>query len=165
MIKPIPKSLNSFRKDYGIREDCLLITYSGNFGITHPLEIVIEASKYINKNIQILMIGSGAKGKKLKRLARALNIPSSSLRFIDPLPFSELAKSTSAADFSIVTIDGPSALASLPSKTFTSLASGTPLIALAPNESDLSKLVRFNECGYTVEIKKNLQKNFQDALI
>ena len=154
LIKPIPNSLNSFRNDYGIREECLLITYSGNFGITHPLEIVIEASKYINKNIQILMIGSGAKGKKLKKLAKKLNISSTSLRFIDPLPFSELAKITSASDLSIVTIDGPSAMASLPSKTFTSLASGTPLVALAPSKSDLSRLVKFHECGYTVEINK-----------
>ena len=42
------------------------------------------------------------------------------------------------------------AAASLPSKTFTALACGTPLVALAPTDSALAALVQQHGCGVVV---------------
>ena len=98
------------------------------------------------------MIGEGAKSKSLKLLAKKLKVPSSCLKFLNPMPLELVPTIYKSANLSIVAIDGPSAKSSLPSKTFTSLMCGTPIYVLAPLESDLAKIVQKYNCGIITEI-------------
>ena len=52
----------------------------------------------------------------------------------------------------------------MPSKTFTSLACGKPLIVIAPLKSDLAKLVKKYECGFVVEIGKHSAKDLAQKI-
>ena len=148
-LRPIPPDANPFRRRHGL-DDRLLVTYSGNLGLTHPLEPLVEAASRLGGVAQVVVIGSGPKRAALQRLAQRLALPASSLRFLDPLPIEELPFSSAAADLAVVALDGPAAAASLPSKTFTALASGTPVLALAPLGSALAELVLLHACGVVI---------------
>ena len=146
---PISPDANPFRRQHGL-DDRLLVTYSGNLGLTHPLEPLLEAAARLNGSAQMLLIGRGPKRRALEQLSRHLELSPQALRFLDPLPIEQLPNSSSAADLAVVALDGPAAAASLPSKTFTALASGTPILALAPPDSALAVLVQQNACGVVV---------------
>lgn len=149
-LQPVPSEQNPFRQQHNL-DDRLLLCYSGNQGLTHPLEPLIEAAAALHGRAQVLLIGSGPKRQALQRLAEALAIPARDLCFIERLPADQLRFSTSAADFAVVALDGPAATASLPSKTFTALACGTAILALAPENSALACLVKQHGCGVVIE--------------
>lgn len=153
-ICPQPAEAQIFRRKFGVRG--LLLSYSGNLGLTHPIEPLLEACALLEAlpappQVQMLLIGDGAKRASLQKQAHSLRLPQSRLRFLDRLPYSELSASLSAADLAVVALDGPSAASSLPSKTFNALACGTPLLALAPTDSALAQLVLQHNCGVVIE--------------
>lgn len=148
-LRPIPPATNPFRRQHGL-DDRLLVTYSGNLGLTHPLEPLLEAAARLSGTVQVLVIGTGPKRRALEQLACQLQLGPQAMHFLDPLPVEQLPFSSAAADLAVVALDGPAAAASLPSKTFTALACGTPLLALAPPDSALAALVRQHGCGVVV---------------
>lgn len=148
-LRPIPPANNPFRRLHGL-DGRLLVVYSGNLGFTHPLEPLVEAAGRLKGSVQVLVIGTGPKRGGLEQLACQLKLAPQALRFLDPLSRDQLPFGIAAAALAVVALDGPAAAASLPSKTFTALACGTPLLVLAPLDSALSALVRKHGCGVVV---------------
>jgi colanic acid biosynthesis glycosyl transferase WcaI len=164
-LQPNPAAAAAFRHQLGIDPGHLLITYSGNLGLTHPLEPLVDAAAILPApDVQLLLIGEGPKRVALERRASALRSAPVCLRFLDPLPFEDLPASLSAADLAVVALDGPAASASLPSKTFSALACGTPLLALAPFSSALAQLVQFHGCGLVIEPGPAAATGLADAI-
>jgi glycosyltransferase involved in cell wall biosynthesis len=164
---PSPVAADEFRTKFSI--DGFLVTYSGNLGLTHPLEFLLEASALLinsslSSRIQILFIGCGPKRNSLESQARELQLPQTSLRFLNPLPYNDVPASLSAADIAVVALDSLSASASLPSKTFNALACGTPVLALAPESSALSQLILKHNCGFVIEPGPDAPQNIADFL-
>jgi colanic acid biosynthesis glycosyl transferase WcaI len=60
------------------------------------------------------------------------------------------AEMLAAADISLVTLNEGAALSSLPSKIFNVMASGRPILAVAPLESEIAHIVREADCGWIV---------------
>ena len=54
------------------------------------------------------------------------------------------------ADISLVTLNPASSRYSMPNKIFNIMASGRPVIVIAPRDSDLAQLVQLAECGICV---------------
>jgi glycosyltransferase involved in cell wall biosynthesis len=55
-----------------------------------------------------------------------------------------------AADLNVVTLNSASFMSSLPSKTFNIMASGRPVLAIAPLKSELARLIEETGCGLAV---------------
>ena len=162
-LRPIPPATNPFRQQHGL-DDRMLVTYSGNLGLTHSLEPLLEAATQLIGTAQVLVIGTGPKRRALEELARQLKLRPEALRFLDPLPLEQLPFSSAAADLAVVALDGPAAGASLPSKTFTALACGTPLLVLAPLDCALAALVRQHGCGVVVPPGPNAASELVDVI-
>ncbi|MDB4638784.1 glycosyltransferase family 4 protein [bacterium] len=167
-MRPSPNEAQAFREVHDISG--LVVSYSGNMGITHPLEILVDAAALleglaISPQIQILLIGEGAKRIALQQQADELKLPCSRVRFLNRLPYNLLAASLSAADLAVVALDGPASSASLPSKTFNALACGTPLLALAPANSALSQLVCHHRCGVVIHPGPDAPTQLVDAIL
>lgn len=167
-ICPQPAEAQIFRRKYGVQG--LLLSYSGNLGITHPIEPLLESCALLMAlptppQVHIFLIGDGAKRASLQKQAHSLQLPPSRLRFLDSLPYHELPASLSAADLAVVALDGPSADSSLPSKTFNALACGTPLVVIAPTHSALAQLVHQHNCGVVVEPGPSASQQLADLVI
>jgi colanic acid biosynthesis glycosyl transferase WcaI len=174
-LKPSPAAAKAFRRQHGLSGlsgasgAALLLTYAGNLGLTHPLEPLLQAAALLQAlpnqpRLQVLLIGQGPKRAALEQQARALKLPPSRLRFLEPLPYGQLAGALSAADLAVVALDGPAAAASLPSKTFSALACGTPLLALAPTTSALAQLVQQHHCGLVIEPGPGAARQLAEAI-
>lgn len=167
-LQPRPEAAQDFRARHGL-DQRLLVSYSGNLGLTHPLEPLLEAAARLQAAgapapAQMVLIGHGPKRAALQRRARSLALAPTSLRFLEPVPFAELAASLSAADLAVVALDGPAAAASLPSKMFSALACATPLLALAPAMSAVAQVVQQHRCGLLIEPGLDAATQLADAI-
>ena len=145
-FKPIAKEQNVFLKKYNIGEK-FIILYSGNIGFTHNVETIIELAKELSNfpDIVFLIIGDG--GKKATLQKRVLEYQLNNCVFLDWQPSNMVSYSFSCGDIGIVTINEDTSLLSVPSKTFNLMATGTPLLCIAPQDSELNFLIEKHNNG------------------
>jgi glycosyltransferase involved in cell wall biosynthesis len=159
-IKPLEKQNNWFVKKYGLL-DKRVILYSGNMGMTHDLMTVLNAAKVLDvptNNFHFLFIGDGAQKESLieyKENNKLSNI--TFLPYQDPevLPFS-----FASADFGIVSLGKGAEGLSVPSKTFYMLATGAAIISISSPGSEVSNLLKENDCGVNI-----MPSKFEDLLM
>ena len=145
-IKPIPKEQNWFVKEYGLQEQ-LTVMYSGNFGVTHDLETLIDVARELKDHGQFrfVIIGDGAKKQKLQNMIKAYGIDN--VLILPFQDFSVLPYSMTAADLGVVTLSQGAESLSVPSKTYYMLAAGCSLLCIATEESELYQLVKEHNIG------------------
>lgn len=166
-FKPLPKTDNPFLKAHCMCNK-FIVMYSGNMGTGHNLEVLIEVADQLREyhDIHFLLIGEGAKKKKLKNLAD--NLCLNNLTFFPYQSAELLPFSLAAADVSVVAQEPNAAHLSIPSKTFNYMAVGSPLLGIGGKESELQHMIeKHNNGEYFTEdnlseIKKyiiNIYKN------
>lgn len=139
-IHPVPRDENKFIKDNNL-EGMFIVLYSGNIGYTHNVESVIEVAEKLrsHEDIRFLFIGEGKKKEILQNKVREYGITNCifmTWQSTQVLPFS-----LASADIGVVTLNDETATVSVPSKTYNLLAAGTPLMCIAPQSSELNRLV------------------------
>jgi glycosyltransferase involved in cell wall biosynthesis len=147
-IVPI-KEQNGFRAGAGLDRK-FVVMYSGNMGLSQPLDVVLRAADRLRERpeIQFLLVGDGVAKRRLQDDAETMRLHN--VRFLPYQPRKELARSLSAADLHIVAVDPRVCRLLMPCKIYAIFASGTPLVAIAPPESELSRIVSSQRVGITV---------------
>jgi len=140
----------AFRKEHGL-QDSFLVLYAGNLGQTSGLEEVIDAAELLDAHpeIQFVFVGEGIKKEALIRRVKEKNLQN--VRFLPYQPRAVFSDMMTSADLHIVTINSESSKFSLPCKTFTSMASSRPILAVSPRGSELAQLIQQYDCGVNVE--------------
>lgn len=149
-LRPIAKSDNPFVLEHHLQNK-FVVMYSGNIGYTHNVELIIElAIRFKDDNsIHFVIIGNGEKKQDLLKLAETNGLQNCT--FLDWQPADRIKYSLAAADLSVVTLTEETALVSVPSKTYNILAVGSPLLCIAPKNSEIAKLVQEENCGAVFE--------------
>jgi len=148
-IYPIPKSSNWFVKEQGL-EGKFIVLYSGNLGLTHPIEAIIYVAEALkNKNILFLFIGNGGKKPILKKMVKEKKLKN--VKFLPYQSKDMLAYSLSSGDVAIVTMEKGIEGLSVPSKLYGYLAAGRPILALVKENSDVSIIVEKAQCGFVCD--------------
>lgn len=149
-VRPVDRADNSFLRSQGL-EHSFVVLYSGNAGRAHTFTAVMEAARRLReeRDIVFLFIGSGKALAGLKSDVARDGLEN--VRFLDYRPRSELAMSLSSASVSLVT-ERPEVVGLLvPSKTYSILASGRPVLYLGPADSDVAVIVREAGCGMVID--------------
>ena len=145
----IPKNENPFVEKHALKDKFVLL-YSGNLALFNGFDTILESTKKINDSgAQYLIIGNGGKRREIEDFANAN--PSSKIKMMDYQPFSDLPNSLSSGDVLFVTVkEGVNGI-NMPSKLYTIMASGKPIIALGEPDSDVHIMVKNAQCGIFVE--------------
>ncbi len=150
-IRILPRSENGFRRDQGFSEEEFLVMYSGNFGLAHPFEAVMEAARRLRESqpqVRFLFVGEGPRLDWVRSEAGRLGL--SNTRFLPMQPRERLSESLGAADLHLVTmferLDG----LVVPSKYYGILAAGRPCVFCGPLDSEVGLSVRETKCGVAV---------------
>ncbi len=108
--------------------------YAGTHGIAQGLGSVLTAAKLVEEEADVVFVGSGPVKASLVQRARTENI--SNVRFVEPVPLSEMPEYFSLATASIVPlVNSPLMRGARPSKMFPSLACGVPVLYCGEGES------------------------------
>jgi glycosyltransferase involved in cell wall biosynthesis len=147
-IKPIAKTENWFVTQQGL-QDKFIVLYSGNIGLSYDLETIIAAAERLkDKKMAFLFIGEGGKKKKLQTLVAQRKIQN--VMFLPYQPRDVLPFSLTCSDVSLVALEKGVEGLSMPSKLYTILASGRPVIALVEEDSAVARIIRDADCGARV---------------
>jgi colanic acid biosynthesis glycosyl transferase WcaI len=145
------KQENRFRTEQDLT-DKFVVMYSGNLGLCQQLEDVLQAAEQLRerKEIQFVLVGEGASKRRLQQYAAERRLEN--VRFLGYQQKSDLSVSLSAADVHLVPLDRRIVRYMMPSKLYGILASGTPVIAVAPEDCELSRLVREERVGFVTAV-------------
>lgn len=145
-MRPIDKKENVFLADLKL-QDKFIVLYSGNMGMTHDVDMLVDVADRLkeNKTIHFLFIGEGAKKPIVEAKVARYGLENCSVLPYQPLEV--LPYSMGAADLAVVTTDAKQSGLSVPSKTYTYLATGAALLCLAEENTELARLTRERRIG------------------
>ena len=161
------KNKNIFITEHGLQNK-FIVQYSGNIGVTHNVETLIEIAEVLKDNTEILfqIIGRGPRKSKLEKLVKEKNLPNCVF-----LPFQTddmFPYSLSAADVGVVILDETTSKGSVPSKSYNLMSYGIPSLYIASKDSQLYEYTKKyehgacfskNELKVVTEFLKNLSTN------
>jgi colanic acid biosynthesis glycosyl transferase WcaI len=136
---------NPFRQEHGFG-DKVVVMYSGNHALSHPLTTILQAARRLRNDPRLLLVfvGGGA-GKDEVDAESAPNILS--------LPYQErsmLRHSLSAADVHLVSIGNAMPGIVHPSKIYGAMAVGRPILLLGPEGNPVADLLSCADIGWRV---------------
>jgi glycosyltransferase involved in cell wall biosynthesis len=147
-IVPMRKQDNWFAQEHELVEP-FTVLYSGNMGRCHDMDTLLNAIILLRDTpIKFVFIGSGDKRKDFQQrvgdlgLTNCLFLPYQSR---ENLPFS-----LTACDVSIVSISERMEGLVAPSKLYSALASGRPIVSICQENSYLNDVFAQARCGITL---------------
>lgn len=148
-FKLINKEDNYFIKNNNLSNKFILL-YSGNLALYNSFDTILETAKIINDpDILFLIIGNGGRKKEIEDYIKLNSL--NNVRMMDYLPFKELPYSISSADATFVTVrDGIDGI-NMPSKLYTIMACGKPILALGKRGGDVHNMIENAKCGIFIE--------------
>ena len=145
-LRPVAKTDNSFLREHNW-QDKFIVLYSGNMGLTHDIDAIVDVAKNFQdeERILFLFIGEGGKKKLVQQ-----KIQEYALHNCAVLPYQDkdvLPFSMGAADIGVVTTASDQTALSIPSKVNAYMSVGAVLLCLAEPQSELGRLVSENGLG------------------
>jgi glycosyltransferase involved in cell wall biosynthesis len=158
-IFPIPKE--KIRIINGLRiKNKKIVMYSGNLGRYQPLEVMIDSANELKgrKDILFLFIGNGGKKAKIQNMAKKVKLDN--VKFLPFQPMDRLSESLSMADVSLIGIYPENEGVIMPSKLYSLLAVGRPIICVSDPKSEVANILERAGAGIqsSVDDPKDLAK-------
>ena len=145
VITPQPRR-NAFsgRQDL---DDRFVVMYSGNLGLTQSLDVVLEVADRVRdmKGWMFVLVGEGAAKQGLREEASRRRLEN--VRFLPYTSRDQLSLSLAAADVFLVTLQEGLTRFMHPSKIFTIMASGRPVVAAIDRDSETARLIESERIG------------------
>ena len=146
-IEPVEHEKNDFRKEHGL-EDKFVIMYSGNHGITNPVNTVLEAAlRFQDRDDVVFMFIGGGVGKADVRRVLEEHQPKNIID-LPYQPMERLRYSLSAADVHVVTMVDPAVGCTHPCKVYGAMAVGRPFLFVGPKPSHVADLLEGQGIGW-----------------
>lgn len=133
-------------------ETNLIVSYFGNMGICQDLDTILQAIRVLKNDNQIKFIFAGH-GNKMDQLKKGIKEEQlDNAKVYDFLHGKDFQDALNISDCFLVSLtEGLTGLA-VPSKTYSYMMAGKPVIAIMGTNSDISKELIENKAGYAVEV-------------
>lgn len=145
-IRPVGRDESAFRQRHGLHGK-FVVMYSGNFGLAHDIEVLLEAAVEVRQRavIHFLFVGSGSRLVTLQATVAELALEN--VLFLPPQPWDGLSESLSAGDLHLVTLRPGVEGTVVPSKLYGIFAAGRPTLYVGAVDSEGGRLLREHACG------------------
>jgi len=142
-IRPLDR-MTPYRHQLGIGTEPVVL-YAGNVGFSQSLELVVAAAREM-PDVTFLINGEGsAKAKLVGEVAGLANI-----RLGDYQPMSRLAEVLATGDIHVVPLRAGLGRVSVPSKTYSILAAGRPVVAAIDPGTEVPRILAESGGGVAV---------------
>jgi putative colanic acid biosynthesis glycosyltransferase WcaI len=122
--------------------------HAGNLGFYGAWDSLLKAADILrNENTGIVFVGDGANRAALETSAKS----SPNVRFLPFFPIEQVPRVMMAGDVHIVTVRRGLEGVVVPSKLYSILAAGRPVLAVAASGSDAARIVSESGCGLSAD--------------
>lgn len=142
------RSGNALARELGIGEE-FVVMYSGNAGLAHRFEEVLEAMDRLEGDPELEFVFVGGGPRKAEILARAGR--NRNFRYIDYRPRRELADSLALADVHLLTLRGDMAGLVVPVKLYGIMAAARPVVMVGPRGSESGRTIEEAGIGHVID--------------
>lgn len=145
-IVPGPR-MNRYREEHGLG-DRTVVMYAGNLGFSQPLELVVEAAHRLRDRTDLVFVinGGGSTRPALEESAAGLD----NLVFVDLQPVERLPEVLAAGDIHVIALREGLGRSSVPSKLYSILAAGRPVLASVDAGTEVVRVVESQGAGLVV---------------
>ena len=137
--------MTNYRSELGIG-DQLVVMYAGNVGFSQSLNLVVEAAAKFPE-VAFVVNGDGAARKKLQEDCAEL----ANVYFGDYQPIERLSEVLATGDIHLVPLRAGLAAVSVPSKSYSILAAGRPMLAAIDLNTEIPNMLQQSGAGIAVE--------------
>jgi colanic acid biosynthesis glycosyl transferase WcaI len=148
LVRPLPRE-NDFTLEHGLNGK-FVVLYAGNLGLSQGLDHVLSAAEMLASHPEVAFVFVGDGTHRDHLVAEAERRQLKNVQFIPFQPRQRLPEILASADISLISLQRGIGLHSLPSKTFSILASGRPVIACIEADSETWKLIERADAGVNV---------------
>jgi colanic acid biosynthesis glycosyl transferase WcaI len=151
---------NAYRREFGLAGKTVVM-YAGNVGLSQSLDLVLSAAAHLahDPDVAFVINGGGVARPGLEQAAAGLP----NVRFVDMQPAERLAEVAAAADIHVVPLRSGLARSSVPSKLYTILAAGRPVVASVDPGTEVARTVV--EAGAGLAVPPDDAERFTKALV
>lgn len=152
-----------FRAAHGL-EDKFVVLYSGNLGRHHNFDTVLDAAKTLQASrpdVRFVLVGGGFQEEHIRNRIAAEKIDNTAL-----YPFvgkEDLPDLMATADLSIITHERRLEGLCVPSKFYSVMASGRPILAMVSPETEIGWVIEESGCG--VRVDHDTSDQLADAVV
>ncbi len=161
-VHPVERKDNVLIKRYNLDPNKFYVTYCGNVGFTQNMDLLLDAAKELKEempNLAFIIIGDGADKERVQNRVSEEKIENVIL--LPFQPYKDIAHVFSLGDVGLIISKPGVGNNSVPSKTWSIMAAGKPVLASFDENSELSKLIDQIGCGMHSDAgsKEGLIKN------
>jgi glycosyltransferase involved in cell wall biosynthesis len=151
-VYPVDKDNNPLFERFNLSRDKFYICYSGNIGHSQNLSLLIETAKAIEKsmpNVFFVVIGEGAAKEELEKMIVQYGLKN--IKMFPFQPYQDIASVFSFGNAGLIISKPGIGKSSVPSKTWSILAAGKPVLASFDSDSEVAELVQDIGCGVVAQ--------------
>jgi glycosyltransferase involved in cell wall biosynthesis len=142
-VCPVAKEDNPLFEEFGLARDRFTVVYAGNLGNAQNIGIVLDGAKQLPR-VQFAVFGSGGLEDEIRKRIAGENLRN--VHLLPLQPFERVSQVYSLGDACIVSCKAGLGGSAMPSKTWTIMSCGRPVIANF-DEGELKEIIENNNCG------------------
>ncbi len=149
-IQPIAREENSLFEELGLPRSCFYAVYAGTLGILQEPDVLLDAAKLLReeRDIRIVIFGDGALLEHVR--ARIAHEQITNILLFPLLPSERVAEVYSLGDAALVPLKKGVTRFAMPSKTWSALAAGRPVIVCVDAGSEWARSIEHESYGVCV---------------
>ena len=145
-VVPVAKADNPLYEEFGISRDKFHVVYAGNLGNAQNIDVIIDTAVKLRsrEDIEFVIFGSGGSETEIKN--RISNEGVQNVKMFPLQPADMVSFVYSLGDLCVVSCKAGFGGSAMPSKTWSILSTGRPVLANF-DEGELKQLLEANNCG------------------
>ena len=160
-VRPVAPEDNGLRRELGL-DDAFVVMYSGNAGLAHRFDEVVEAAYRLRDHptVRFVFAGDGPRRREIE--AATAGLPH--VRYLDYFPRERLDESLSLGDVHLLTLRDDMAGIAVPSKLFGIMAAARPVVMVGPEASEPAETICRTGIGAVVSTRPGGGERLADVL-
>lgn len=147
-VKHISREDNLLFDELKLPRDGFYVVYAGNLGKVQGVDVILKTASLMknNRDIKFVIFGNGSEEKNLKKIVNDKHLDN--VLMLPLQPIERASEVYSMADISIISCTPGTGGSGMPSKTWTIMAAGIPIIASFDMPSEMERTIEEAECGF-----------------
>lgn len=147
-VKHISREDNLLFDELKLPKDGFYVVYAGNLGKVQGVDVILKTASLMKnyKDIKFVIFGNGSEEDNLKKIVRDKHLDNVLMFPLQPIE--RVSEVYSMADISIISCTPGTGGSGMPSKTWTIMAAGIPIIASFDMPSEMERTIEEAVCGF-----------------
>ena len=144
-VQPVAKEENPLYEEFGLSREAFTVVYAGNLGNAQNIRIILDAAKrFDDDGVQFVIFGTGGLEEDIRR--RIAEEGLTNVRLLPLQPYERVSHVYSLGDACVVSCKEGLGGSAMPSKTWTIMSCGRPVIA-SFDEGELKEIIEGASAG------------------